>query len=302
MHAEAAAEPEAAPAPAPAPTPTSEGLPGRGLALLWFGMQQPLHGLRVVLREPGLRRIAALPIVFLIVVCLLVAWTSEGDAVGGIRLFFATMLSLAAVPVVLFGRSYRRLAAEARVPLGLSPREAARPSLVSAIGDAIRQTILVAIGLVPIYFLVELLPAWDGGDGLFVALAWLLGALWTLHWISVEALDNAQTRVAGALEVDAQRAIDAAGDPWFVRLYGGPLRPFGGLLRRLSRPWRRELAVLARAPELVLGFGLGVGGLLLIPLGALVFRPAAVVGGVHLLGRLEQAEAAAAPVKGPREA
>lgn len=300
MHAEAAAEPEPAPAPAPAPAPVSEGLPGRGLGLLWFGMRQPLHGLRVVLREPGLRRIAALPIVFLIVVCLLVAWTGEGDAVGGIRLFFATMLSLAAVPVVLFGRSYRRLAAEARVPLGLSPREAARPSLGAAIGDAIRQTILVAIGLVPIYLLIELLPGSEGG-GLVVALAWLLGVLWTLHWISVEALDNAQTRVAGALEADAQRAIDAAGDPWFVRLYGGPLRPFGGLLRRLSRPWRRELAVLARAPELVLGFGLGVGGLLLIPLGALVFRPAAVVGGVHLLGRLEQAEAAAAPVKGPRE-
>jgi hypothetical protein len=301
MHAEAAAEPEpavSAPVPAPAPAPGPEGLPGRGLGLLWFGMQQPLHGLRVVLREPGLRRIAALPIVFLVVVCLLVAWTSEGDAVGGVRLFFATMLSLAAVPVVLFGRSYRRLAAEARVPLGLSPREAARPSLGSAIGDAIRQTILVAIGLVPIYLLIELLPGSDGG-GLVVALAWLLGVLWTLHWISVEALDNAQTRVAGALEADAQQAIDAAGDPWFVRLYGGPLRPFGGLLRRLSRPWRRELAVLARAPELVLGFGLGVGGLLLIPLGALVFRPAAVVGGVHLLGRLEQAEAAAAPAPPP---
>ena len=34
-------------------------------------------------------------------------------------------------------------------PRGLSPRDAARPTLISAISDAIRQTILLAIGLAP---------------------------------------------------------------------------------------------------------------------------------------------------------
>ena len=294
MHVEPASSPAST---TTSPTPAPASLPSRGPALLWFGMQQPLYGLRVVLREPALRRIAVVPIAFLMAVCLLVA-ASETGARAALELFYATMLSLAAVPVVLFGRTYRRLAAAARGPLGLSPREAARPSLRAAIGDAIRQTILVAIGLVPVYLVVEFLAGYDSVGGLFVGLAWLLGLLWTLHWISIEALDNAQTLAPGAVPADAQRAIDAAGDPWFVRLYGGPLRPFGRLLRRLSRPWRRELEVLARAPELVLGFGLGVAGLLLIPMGALVFRPAAVVGGVHLLGRIEAdaARTADAPV------
>jgi hypothetical protein len=240
-----------------------------------------------------LRRIAVAPIVFLAALCLLVALAGHGPAISRLELFYTTMLSLAPVPVVLFGRTYRRLAAAARVPLGLSPRDAARPSLMSAIGDAIRQTILLAIGLAPIYLAVEFLSGWDPIDPVLVALAWLLGLLWTLHWISVEALDNAQTLAPGTTEADARAAIDAAADPWFVRLYSGPLRPFGKLLRRLSRPWRRELEILAHHPDLAFGFGLGVAGLLLIPMGALVFRPAAVVGGVHLLGHLEDRGSAA---------
>lgn len=286
MHAEPVASPEPS-----APPPVTEGpppLPTGRLARLWFGMQQPLYGLRVVLREPALRRIAVVPIAFLAVVCLLVALSGERAVGERLEVFAATMFSLAAVPVVLFGRTYRRLAATARGPLGLSPRDVARPSLFSAIGDAIRQAILVAIGLVPVYLVVELLSEYEGLGALFVGLAWLLGVLWTLHWISIEALDNAHTLAPGTTEADARRDADAEGDPWFVRIYGGPLRPFGKLLRRLSRPWRGELAVLARAPELVLGFGLGVAGMLLIPMGALVFRPASVVGGVHLLGRLER--------------
>ncbi len=279
-------EPAASP-PSPSPISTVTGLPPRGLALLWFGMQQPLYGLRVTLRAPALRRIALAPIVLLAGFCVLVAVTAHGPAITRLELFYTTMLSLAPVPVVLFGRTYRRLAAAARLPLGLSPRDAARPTLMSAIGDAIRQTILLAIGLAPVYLCVEFLSEWDALGELLVALAWVLGLLWALHWISVEALDNAQTLAPGTTDADLQAAIAAAPDPWFVRMYGGPLRPFGNLLRRLARPWRRELEILARFPELGLGFGLGVAGLLLIPMGALVFRPAAVVGGVHLLGRLE---------------
>ncbi|HEY0136976.1 MAG TPA: hypothetical protein VGB85_22995 [Nannocystis sp.] len=103
-------------------------------------------------RDPSLARaarIALAPIVFLATLCLLVALTGHGPAISRLELFYTTMLSLAPVPVVLFGRTYRRLAAAARVPLGLSPRDAARPSLMSAIGDAIRQTIVLAVGLAP---------------------------------------------------------------------------------------------------------------------------------------------------------
>ncbi len=286
-------EPVASPSPAARVAATQTAtLPPRGLALLRFGLQQPLLGLRVIAVDPELRRIALRPIAFLATICLLVALASD-TVVDAIALFFTTMLSLAPLPVVLFGRTYRRLAAVARVPLGLTPRDAARPSLGSSIGDAIRQTLLLAIGLAPVYLVVELLSGWRPVDAVLIATAWVLGLLWTLHWISIEALDNAQTLAPGTTQADVRAAIAAAPDPWFVRLYTGPLRPFGGLLRRLARPWRRKLAILARYPELVLGFGLGVAVLLLIPLGALVFRPAAVVGGAHLLGRLEDAEQAA---------
>src|SRR6188474_2673773 len=121
MHVESVASPDSSP-------PVALELPRRGPALLWFGVQQPLVGLRVVLARPELRRIAAAPLVFLVTVCLLVAFVGESDQRSGVEVFYATMLSLAAVPVILFGRTYRRLAAASRGPLGLSPRDAARPS------------------------------------------------------------------------------------------------------------------------------------------------------------------------------
>ncbi len=128
-------------------------------------------------------------------------------------------------------------------------------------------------------------------SALFVALAWALGAAWALYWIVVEALDNGHTAaVAGEDESAAQ---DSAPDPWFVRIYQlGPLRRFADRLRSLSRPWRRELQLIADHPALALGFGLGIAALLAVPLVALFFRPAAVLGAVHLLGRVDEAERA----------
>jgi hypothetical protein len=274
---------------APEPAPPSPGralldpgpLPRRGLPSLLFGLVQPLLGLRVVLREPALRRRAALPVICLAVVCGLIAAGSEGSPVVA---FGEALVWLAPVPVVLFGKTYRNLAAESRVPLGLSPGTAVHPGLFGAIGDAIRQSVLLAIGLVPLYLLAELLRSFG------IELAWPLWALagcWALHWIVVEALDNGHTAADGA------PSDEAAPDPWFVRIYQiRSLGWFAGLLRRLSRPWRRELAVVARRPELALGFGLGIAALLAVPLMALVFRPAVVVAAVHLLGRVAEAERA----------
>jgi hypothetical protein len=276
----------------PEPPPTSPGpallspgpLPRRGLPSLLFGLAQPLLGLRMVLREPALRRRAALPVICLAVVCGLIAAGADGSRLVA---FGEALVLLAPVPVVLFGKTYRTLAAESRVPLGLSPGTAVHPGLWGAIGDAIRQSVLLAIALVPLYFVAELLRSL----GIELApLLWALGGAWALHWIVVEALDNGHTLADGA------PSDEAAPDPWFVRAYQvRSLRWFAGLLRRLSWPWRRELAIVARRPELALGFGLGIAALLAVPLMALVFRPAVVVAAVHLLGRVAEAERGATP-------
>lgn len=264
-------------------------LPSGALARFGFGLAQPLLGLRVVVRERELLRAAATPVLLFAGFCALVAVGSEPDLAGRLSVFVTTLISFAPAPVVLFGKTYRRLAAAARVPLGLSPRTADTPTLWRALGDAIRQALLLALGLVPLWLAFEVLEAfWPAGAGVCVWLAWALSGFWALHWIVVEALDNGHTVDAAAAPVAAEP--DAYPDPWFVQAYQRPtLRSFARLLRWLSRPWRRELEVVARHPELALGFGLGVAALIAVPFVALLFRPAAVVAAVHLLGRVDEA-------------
>jgi len=278
-----------APPPAPAPlTWLSPGpLPRARLAQFAWGLAQPLLGLRVIVGDPALLRAAAWPVLLFAGFCVLVAVGAEDDAGARLDVFLTTLVTLAPAPVILFGKTYRRLAAAARAPLGLSPRTADMPRLRSAIGDAIRQAILLAIGLVPVWIAFELAQSFspDAADA-FAWLAWVVAGFWALHWIVVEALDNGHTiDPAAPAPASAQYA-----DPWFVQIYQLPLlRRFSGLLRRLSRPWRRELQLVARHPELALGFGLGVASIIAVPFAALVFRPAAVVAAVHVLGRVDEA-------------
>ncbi|MDC0670852.1 hypothetical protein [Nannocystis radixulma] len=282
----------APPAPAPPPWLSPGPLPPRGLAQLAWGLAQPLLGLRVIVGDPALLRAAAWPVLLFAGFCVLVAMGAEDDASARLEVFLDTLVTLAPAPVILFGKSYRRLAAAARVPLGLSPRTADMPGLRSAIGDAIRQAILLGIGLVPVWLAFELAQElWPAGADAFVWVAWALGGFWALHWIVVEALDNGHTVDPAA----PAKQPDQYADPWFVQIYQLPLlRRFSGLLRRLSRPWRRELQLVARHPELALGFGLGVAAIIAVPFAALVFRPAAVVAAVHVLGRVDEAAGAAA--------
>lgn len=263
-------------------------LPPRGLPRIFFGAAQPVLGLRLVFRERALRRRAALPALVLVLLCALAAYGArDADLSTRLEIFLDTMVLFAPVPVIFFGKTYRNLAADARVPLGLSPGTAVHPRLLAAIGDALRQSLLIALGLVPLYAVLEFLGALSNEATVAVALVWVLGAAWALHWIVVEALDNGLTAPADAPASDPPEAPD----PWFVRLYTlGPLAVFARLLRSLSRPWRGELALVARHPDLALGFGLGIAVVLAVPLLALVFRPAAIVGAVHLLGRVAEAE------------
>src|SRR5690606_27546680 len=65
-----------------------------------------------------------------------------------------------------------------------------------------------------------------------------------------------------------------------------PLRVWGSVLTRLGRRWRGEVAMVEARPFVAAGFGVGVSILLAIPLLNLLFRPAVVVAGSHVLGRL----------------
>ncbi|HEY8379008.1 MAG TPA: hypothetical protein VIK91_21095, partial [Nannocystis sp.] len=184
-----------APPPAPASWLEPRPLPTRrGLAHFFYGLSQPLLGLRVVLRDPALRRTAATPVLLFGGFCILVAMGSTTDPAGRVQAFFTTLIACASAPVVLFGKTYRRLAAAARVPLGLSPRAPDSPGLIGGLFDALRQALLLAIGLVPIYLLFRLLDyLYPAAASAYAWLGWALGGFWTLHWIIIEALDNGRT-------------------------------------------------------------------------------------------------------------
>src|SRR5205807_10352136 len=111
----------------------------------------------------------------------------------------------------------------------------------------------------------------------------LTGALFSLHWIVVDALDGARTLAPGETLADVDRANAAAPSPWFVRFtlaaaqhlpaaLSVPLGQFARFCDRLARPWREELALAEAHPSLILGFSLTTAALLATPVLNLLFR------------------------------
>ncbi|GAC1594903.1 MAG: hypothetical protein NVS4B10_02960 [Myxococcales bacterium] len=140
------------------------------------------------------------------------------------------------------------------------------------------------------------------------AAAALLG-LWGLHWVVVDALDDARVLLPGETVASAEAAAErSAPPPWFVRgfyraaeaLQRAPavpafvawlVRKFARACDRLAVPWREEIALLESHRALGLGFGLTTAALLATPVLNLLFRPIIIVAAVHLLGHLEPGEA-----------
>lgn len=257
----------------------------RPLARFVHGLVQLPFGADLVARTPDLRRRAVLPALVIAAVATLAAALAADQygAYDGARTFFVTVIGVASMPPILFANSFSRLAAATRDHLGLGPRRPCPRRLGELLRETVAQALLLAVGIVPLVLLARLLG--DVGD----VVALLLGGVWTLHWIVVEALDSARTRPAGDAPPDPPP--DA---PWYVRMYEraarGPLavlRAFARFVARLGRRWDPEVALIEARPWTAAGFAVGAAVMLAIPGLNLLFRPAVVAAAAHLLGRLE---------------
>jgi hypothetical protein len=240
-----------------------------------------------------LLRGALLPAVLLALFCLLAAVVrSDGWSVGGIiRSFYETFAFLAPLPSVLLARYYARLAVKARHKFGFAPAEPCIEPIWYGIKRLIKQTLLVAIGLIPVSLVFAFIPH---GRTLMEPLV----AVWALHWIVVDAFDSARTLKPGQTlaQLDAEAA--QAPRPWFTRLLaqaadkipvaGGPLRWFARRCDGLAMPWREEAALIEKHPSLMIGFALTTAALVATPVLNLLFRPIVIIGAAHVLGHLEE--------------
>ena len=260
---------------------------------LW-GAAATAHAARLVATDPGLRRAALLPTALTLLGCAVLAGCStlrgDADAPGGpstFQAFLVSFVALSSMPPTVLQRLWIKLANEARRALGQPPGEDPFPDepflhLVWREGwKAVRQTVVVAVGLVPLLAAVHLLPA-----GRQEAAA--LGGLWAFYWIVVDAFELPMEVVPGPRT--------GGPVPWFVRWYlrAGdwskvlrPLRLAARWTDRLARPWREEIAFTERHPAETLGFGAVAAALLAIPVAGLFFRAVAIVGATALAGRLE---------------
>jgi hypothetical protein len=251
-----------------------------------YGLSQPLFGLRMLLSDPEILREALVPAAWLGAFCAVVATFSHDgtSAWGWVKAFYKTFAVLAPVPSIIFAKHYARLAALVRWRLGFGacgPREL--PMAVS-LKRAIQQVIIVAIGVLP-FALV----------GLFFSK--LIVLVWGVHWVVVDAFDDARVLLPGETIRSAEAADRQAPPPWYVRWFlraadrlpviGGPLRAFARLCDRLSMPWREEINLMESNPLVALGFALSTATLLATPVLNLLFRPIILVGSSHLLGHLE---------------
>jgi hypothetical protein len=287
----------------PAPPPPPE----RKLERLAYGFAQPLWGLRTVWGKGELLGLALAPVLVVAVLCGVAAYSEARDQ-GPMRMattFFVTFAALAPIPPFLFHRTYARISARIRNEMGLGPREPYLRSVFDAMWESLTLVFVLAIGVFPITAVL----GWVPGAGAVWAGA--VQALWSLHWIVVEAFDTARTLDPGQT-VDQVEEEGAArpGWPWYARPYHHPMpfpirlvllpfRIFANIAAKLGRRWRPEVDRVETHPWVSVGFGLGTALLLAIPGVNLFFRPAVVIGAAHLSGRLDIAEKGAQPRLGP---
>ncbi len=276
-----------------------------------YGLSQPLLGLRLLFSDPELLREALIPAAWLGAFCAVAAALSH-DGVGfwgWVKSFYKTFAVLAPVPSIVFAKHYARLAAMVRWRLGFGACGPREYSMAVSLKRAIEQTIVVAIGVIPFAVIWKVLP----GLGVLVSNAVIL--VWGVHWVVVDAFDDARVLLPGETIRSAEATDREAPPPWFVRWFrhaadrlpviGGPLRAFARLCDRLALPWRGEIALMEANPSIALGFALSTATLLALPVLNLLFRPIILVGSSHLLGHLEAVDPSQhpqlpAPAKPPR--
>ncbi|MFT3917435.1 MAG: EI24 domain-containing protein [Anaeromyxobacteraceae bacterium] len=270
-----------------------------------FGVAQVLRGARLVATDPALRRAALVPSLLTIVGCGVLAAFATGEATDGDRnplptfqAYLTTFVALSSMPPTLLQRMWVKVALEARRVLGMSPGEEAFAGVghvrvvAHELVKAVRQAVVVSIGLAPLLGVVRALPF-----GKHEAAA--LAAAWAFYWVVIDAFELPIEVIPGPRQ--------GGPVPWYARLlaWGGAkhrlLRPIGWMgrfLARLTVPWHEEVHETERRRVETLGFGLAVGALCAIPVLGLFFRSVAIVGATGLV-RLDEAAIAGPPEASP---
>jgi len=258
-----------------------------------YGLMQPLLGARMLFTDRELLRASLVPAALLAAFCACaalldpVSWSVRGV----LHRFYQIFAVLAPLPSVLLARHYARLAALARHKFGFGPVEPCIEPFGRALSRMLKQTILVAVGVVPVTFALHFVPI------LGHVVIKLVVAVWALHWIVVDAFDSARVLQPGQTVKDLDALAEKTRRPWFVRLLaeaeplpvvGRMLVRFARWLDKLARPWREEIAMVEEHPSLMIGFALSTAALVATPVLNLLFRPIVLIGAAHVLGRLEQ--------------
>ena len=240
-----------------------------------YGAAQPLLGLRVLLRDQDLLVEALKPAGWLALACGVYASLEVGSpqlSLHWFKTFYTAFAVLAPVPSILFANHYARFAALVRWRLGfgaVGPREY---PLLEHLKRALMQALLAAVAIAPVLGLAQVLPF---GAHLAAGVA----AVWGLHWVVVDAFDDASVLQPGQTVKDLEREAEHKPRPWFVRAIRwvqrqvperlhrlrGIVRTFGNFIDRLAKPWREEIALLESSPRLLVGFALSTVTLLAIP-------------------------------------
>jgi hypothetical protein len=261
---------------------------------LW-GMAQPMHGLRFLLRHPAQLRVALVPVGWLALFCAAAAlFNKDGEPTPFPVAFYHVFAVLAPVPSILFGNHYARLAAAVHWQMGLGPCEPRLMSIPQRAYEAAKGAAVVAVAVAPFVAALAYLPL------LGKVLAGVLAGAWALFWIVIEALDSARVVLPGRGGDGPPR------DPWFVRVclglgealplgLGVPVRAFARFCRWLARPWAEELAVAEERLAACGGFAVTTALLLAVPGLNLFFRPIILCASVHLLGQLRAPPEAKSP-------
>jgi len=239
--------------------------------------------------DRALRRSALLPTTLTFLgsagLAALVALGREGHF---LQVAFALFVAISSMPPTLLWPLWTRLGLEARRAVGGAPGEEERPGepyprlLVRELAKALRQTAAVAIGLGPIFFVVELLPG--VGHGVTI----LLGAAWAWYWVVLDALE---------IPVELQPGRLGPGEPpWFereLRALGARSRwlrlvgRVGQFVGWLARPWRHQASFTERHPWESAGFAVGTVTFLAIPVLGVFFRAVAITAATAMVVREE---------------
>lgn len=214
-----------------------------------------------------------------------VAWRGEGRFLD---LAFASFVALSSMPPTILWPMWERLGKEARRALGAPPGEEERPGegygriLLRETVKALRQGAVVALGLAPVFFVVEMLP----GVGHWLTIA--LGAAWAWYWVVLDSFE---------IPVELQPGRLGPGEPpWFERALRDlgarsrllrALAPVGGFVGWLSRPWRHQAGFTERHRWESTGFGLAAVAFLAVPVLGVFFRAVAITAATALVVREE---------------